>query len=224
MFHVKRFYLTFIVSLITTFSFSQGSVRFTDKPFVLSIEPDTAIQSFIDKQPASAMLSREEKELLYWLNYVRQKPGDFNQKVLTPFLKQFPEVKNSYSRSLSKTLSSMNATGLLTPNTKLQKVAGTHAKDLGSKGLSLSHSSSSGVSFQQRMEAAGITNCVSENIYEGRLNALETVIFLLIDNGVKSLGHRKNILDSDARFVGVAFYPVKNRASYYFSVQDFTCE
>jgi len=224
MFHVKRFYLTFIVSLITTFSFSQGSVRFTDKPFVLSIEPDTAIQSFIDKQPASAMLSQEEKELLYWLNYVRQKPDDFNQKVLGPFLKQFPEVKNSYSRSLSKTLSAMNIAGLLTPAAQLRQVAAAHAKDLGSKGLSLSHSSSSGASFQQRMEAAGIANCVSENIYEGRLNALETVIFLLIDNGVKSLGHRKNILDPDARFVGVAFYPVKNRAPYYFSVQDFTCE
>jgi len=224
MFHVKRFCLTFIMSLTAAFSFSQGSIRFTDKPFVLSIEPDAAIQSFINKQASSAILSREEKELLYWLNYVRQKPGDFNRKVLDPFLKQFPEVKNAYSRSLIKTLSAMTGVELLTPTTRLQQIAAAHAKDLGSKGLSLSHSSSSGDSFQQRMETAGIANCVSENIYEGKLNALETVIFLLIDNGVKGLGHRKNILDPDARFVGVSFYPVKNRAPYYFSVQDFTCE
>ena len=224
MFHVKRFSFTFIVSLITAFSFSQGSVRFTDKPFILDIEQDTAIQSFIGKQPASATLNREEKELLYWLNYVRQKPADFNQKVLDPFLKQFPEVKNTYSRSLVKTLSAMSEAGLLSPTIRLQQVAAAHAKDLGSRGLTLSHSSSSGASFQQRMEAAGIANCASENIYEGKLNALETVIFLLIDNGVKSLGHRKNILDPGARFVGVSFYPVKNRAPYYFSVQDFTCE
>jgi len=224
MFHVKRFCFTFIASLIIAFSYSQGSVKFTDKPFILNIERDTAIQSFLNKQQDFAGLSSEEKELLYWLNYVRQKPADFNRKVLDPFLKQFPEVKNAYSRSLAKTLSAMNGVAPLSPATKLQRVAAAHAKDLGSKGLSLSHSSSSGASFQQRMEAAGLANCVSENIYEGKLNALETVIFLLIDNGVKSLGHRKNILDPDARFVGVSFYPVKNRAPYYFSVQDFTCE
>jgi len=224
MFHVKRFYFTFIVSLITVFSFSQGSIRFTDKPFVLNIERDTSIESFIDQQAASASLSKEEKELLYWINYVRKNPAAFNKKVLGSFLSQFPEVKNSYSHSLAKTLSDMNGVGLLSPTTRLHQIAAAHAKDLGSKGLSLSHSSSSGASFQQRMEAAGLTSCVSENIYEGKLNALETVIFLLIDNGVKSLGHRKNILDPNARFIGISFYPVKNRNPYYFSVQDFTCE
>lgn len=224
MFHVKRSCFTFIASFITAISFSQGSVRFTDKPFILSVERDAAIQSFLDRQAAYATLNKEEKELLYWINYVRQKPANFNQKVFLPFLEQFPEVKNSYSRSLAKTLSEMDSVRILYTTTKLNQVAAAHARDLGSRGLSLSHSSSSGASFQQRMEAAGITNCVSENIYEGKLNALETVIFLLMDNGVKSLGHRKNILDPNARFAGVSFYPIKNRAPYYFSVQDFTCE
>jgi len=224
MFHVKRLFFIFIVSICSAFSYSQGSVRFTDKPFILNLERDTAIQSYLLSQPDFNVLSSEEKELIYWLNYVRQKPADFNLSVLEPFLAQFPEVKNSYSRSLSKTLSAVDKAGLVSPAARLHQVASAHARDLGSRGLSLSHSSSSGASFQQRMEAAGIANCVSENIYEGKLNALETVIFLLIDNGVKSLGHRKNILDPNARFVGVSYFPVKGRAPYYFCVQDFTCE
>jgi len=224
MFHVKRIALTFIALFFWAVSFSQGAVTFTDKPFYYSEDRDSIIISFLNKQPGFSGLNSEEKQLLYWINYVRQNPIEFYKKILTPFLQQFPEVKNNYTKSLSKTLLQMQALDLLQPSDLLNRVAYDHAKDLGGKGISISHSSSSGASFRQRMEKAGLTNCVSENIYEGKLNALETVIFLLIDTGVKNLGHRKNILDPAARFVGVSFYPIKNRSPYYFSVQDFTCE
>lgn len=224
MFHVKRITFAFIALLFFSISFGQGTVRFTDKPFHYTISRDSAIESFLGKQPGFSDLKKEEKELLYWINFVRQKPGEFQRNILSPFLQQFPELKNSYSRSLTKTLTNMQPVGLLSPTVKLNHIAFEHAKDLGSKGLSISHSSSSGTSFQKRMEKAGLLNCVSENIYEGKQNAIETVILLLIDNGVRNLGHRKNILDSTARYVGVSFYPIKNRPPYYFSVQNFTCE
>ncbi len=224
MFHVKRIAFTFIALFFYANSFGQGSVTFTDKPFLFTIEKDSAILSFLSKQTAYTELNTEEKELLYWLNFVRQNPGEFNDKVLFPFLKQFPELKSSYTKSLAIALNQMQPIGLLQSSTRLNQLAFNHAKDLGSKGFSISHSSSSGESFRQRMENAGLSNCVSENIYEGKLNALETVILLLIDKGVKNLGHRKNILDPSVRFVGISFYPIKNRSPYYFSVQDFTCE
>lgn len=224
MFHVKRIAFTFIALFFCAISFGQGSVTFTDKPFFYSVDRDSLIISFLEKQPSFLKLNKEEKELLYWLNYVRQKPGKFNDKILSLFLEQFPEVKSNYTRSLAKTLDQMQPIGLLQSSTKLNQVAFEHAKDIGSHGFSISHSSSYGESFRQRMEKAGLTNCVSENIYEGKMNVLETVIFLLIDKGVKNLGHRKNILDPSARFVGVSFYPIKNRSPYYFSVQNFTCE
>ena len=43
----------------------------------------------------------------------------------------------------------------------------------------------------------------SEFNVDGRDHALQTVMGLIIDDGVPSRGHRKNIFSSDYKFVGI---------------------
>lgn len=221
---MKRLCLLFIVIAFQFSAKSQGSVQFTDKEFIFSSSRDKDIDSILLEQEGYKKLSAEEKEVIYWINYVRKYPKKFNTEILTPFLKQFPEVKSSYTQSLSHELSSASSLPILLPLQKLNAVALKHAKDLGSSGSGISHYSSSGASFQQRMNDAGLTSCVAENVYEGKQDPLQSVIFLLIDNGVKNLGHRKNLLSDANKYIGISFYPVKNKRSYYFLVQNFLCE
>jgi len=220
---VKRFIIVFIV-FMNLQALAQGSITFSDKPFVLQIDRDSSILNKLVLDPLFDKLSKEEQEVMYWINFVRAYPQRFSKEVLLPFLTQFPEAKSNYSRSLISELSSATPVPSLVLSNKLIHVALNHATDLGSKGLEISHSSSSGRSFQQRMNDAGLIQCIAENIYEGKRTALECVIFLLIDHGVKNVGHRRNILDGSMKYLGVAFYPIKSRSLMYFLVQDFSCE
>lgn len=221
---MKRFTLIIIVSLFHLFGFSQGSIVLTDKPFLLDTPGDTALTNWLNTYPEYSTCSKEEREAIFWINLARSKPKLFVHNILVPFLEQFPEVKNSYTRSLISDLSALEPLNLLAPSASLIQIAGTHAKDLGANQRVISHNSSKGLSFRERMNRAGYIECISENIYEGKENGLFSVLFLLIDTGVKSLGHRKNILDPQMKYIGVSFYPVKGKKDIYYSVQNFSCK
>lgn len=220
---MKRFLLTVIVSLFFTIAFSQGSMVLSDKPFVITPVKDTALENWLSANSAYSQLGTEEKEVVYWVNYVRKEPRLFSNAILLPFLKQFPEAKSNYTRSLINDLSNLSAQSPLAPSKKLYEVASSHTKDLGSNRLNISHNSSKGESFKERLNKFGYFECVSENVYEGKKDGLQAVLFLLIDAGVQNLGHRKNILDSNMKHIGVSFFPIKGRTNQYFMVQDFSC-
>lgn len=225
MFHVKRFSTLLIVSFFGFYlsAMAQGHITLTDKDFVLKHEKRSDILSRLDTLTGYKSLPATEKEAIYWLNLVRMYPKQYNKEVVLPFLEQFPEVKSSYSESLISELNTVLPTSFLIPHTKLNTIAHTHAKDLGSTGHQISHNSSSGATFQKRMNDGGIFSCVSENIYQGKARALQSVLFLLIDNGVPNLGHRKNILNKDMHSIGIAFYPIKGREDTYYAVQNLYC-
>ena len=52
-------------------------------------------------------------------------------------------------------------------------------------------------------------NHVGENCSYGYERAIDIVISLLIDKGIKNLGHRNNILSPDFNSIGVAIRPHK---------------
>lgn len=59
------------------------------------------------------------------------------------------------------------------------------------------------LSFEQRFRQAGV-GCAAENLYAGEnRTALQVVMDLLIDQGVQSLGHRKNLLNPDYHTIGI---------------------
>lgn len=221
---MKRLVFLFIALSSFYFGYSQGSIVLRDAQFNITVTKDKSIEELLEADPYFNTLNANQQETIYWLNYVRRNPKGFHDNILIPFLEQFPEAKSSYSKSLSADLLAMAPVAILYPTEKLTKVATEHAADLGRHGAGISHSSTSGQSFQQRMNKAGFFSTAAENIFEGKRSPLEAVLFLLIDTGVKNVGHRKNILSKDMKYVGVSFYPIKGRPNMYFMVQDFSGE
>ena len=65
----------------------------------------------------------------------------------------------------------------------------------------------------------GKYNSVAENCAYGYNEAMEIVLKLLIDEGISSLGHRKNLLNPDYNSIGVS---IKKHKSYRHNcVMDF---
>lgn len=100
-------------------------------------------------------------------------------------------------------------------------MAATHAGDLKKRNGVISHTSSVGKTFVQRIQAAGRYTCGAENIFNGSFNALESLIALLIDQGVADKGHRLNLLDPKFQLIGISFISYKEGKGIL--VQDFAC-
>ncbi|MGL6268723.1 MAG: CAP domain-containing protein, partial [Chitinophagaceae bacterium] len=103
------------------------------------------------------------------------------------------------------------------------KEASSHARDLALKQKTISHSSSDGRTFQQRMNDAQVKNCAGENILEGEKDALKAIIMLLIDQGVPDKGHRKALLNPDFNLMACSISPRKNSETFI-HVQLFSCK
>lgn len=95
-------------------------------------------------------------------------------------------------------------------NAGLTLAAEDHAIDMAQTGI-FGHNSSNGMSFSDRIakrcgQAYGSSgeNIGSEFKVEGRNHALQTVMGLIIDDGVSSRGHRKNIFSKDFKYVGIS--------------------
>lgn len=79
-----------------------------------------------------------------------------------------------------------------------------HVKDQGPSGKT-GHDGSDGSQPWDRVSRYGTWESkTAENIAYGHDEAREIVIALIIDDGVKSRGHRKNIFDPELRIIGVA--------------------
>jgi hypothetical protein len=173
-------------------------------------------------------LSSDEKEVIRYLNLARMDGKRFFDSYIQQFIENYnvyysPKIKpnNSYVKSLKATLYKVQGLSIIVPNEKLSKAAAFHAKDMGNKGKT-GHTSSNGTSFTKRMKKlVGTEYYVSENCDYGFNNGLDIVCHLLIDNGVSSLGHRKNILNPDQRMVGVSIY--MHKIYKYNCVMDFYC-
>lgn len=78
-----------------------------------------------------------------------------------------------------------------------------HNDDTGPLGL-VGHSSSDGKSFSQRLADFGTVRYAGENIAYGSRYPLQVLLNLLIDDGVTSRGHRKNLLSTNYLIGGLA--------------------
>lgn len=76
------------------------------------------------------------------------------------------------------------------------------------------HTGSNGSSVADRIELfVQWQKTIAENIFYGPMSARETVVFLLIDDGVRDRGHRKNFLNRDFRYVGISkgYHPIYSK-------------
>lgn len=92
-------------------------------------------------------------------------------------------------------------------STGMSRGARDHVADQGPRG-SLEHQGSDGSMAWDRVDRYGEwKKRVSENLAFGPPSAREVISELLIDDGVRDRGHRKNMLDRDMRVAGVSCGP-----------------
>jgi uncharacterized protein YkwD len=147
-------------------------------------------------------------EVLNLLNEVRTDPSAFLNTRLIPYLKENPMEENDYVKSLMEELKSRHPIGALALSPVLSALSKGHAMDMGKKGTT-GHTSSNGTSFADRVRKKVKGGMIGENCDYGNDTAIDIVMSLLIDDGIQSLGHRKNILNTQFHFIGIAIEPHK---------------
>jgi hypothetical protein len=150
-------------------------------------------------------LEEEEQKVILFINMARHDGPLFARTFLDAYLKEKNIGRNSYVRSLYRDLKRTEGLTPLEPQQDLIKLAGSHAEATGESGQT-GHQN-----FKQRFEPlmGNPYALVAENLAYGHAEAIDIVISLLIDDGIRDLGHRKNMLHPQFNAVGVAIRPHK---------------
>jgi uncharacterized protein YkwD len=148
-------------------------------------------------------LSEEEKKVILFMNMARHDGPLFARTFLETYVKENQVVNSAYLKSLRKDLNKMEGLRPLHPERDLTAVAQEHALKSGQKGQ-VGHQD-----FNRRFEPlmGNPYMHVGENCSYGFETAIDIVVSLLIDEGVKDQGHRLNILSVDFNSIGVAIRP-----------------
>ena len=142
-------------------------------------------------------------EVIEEINRVRMNPLSYADLIAARLDSyQGPEGK----AAIRETIDVLRATAPLRPLEPveaLEAAALDHVVDQGRNGLR-GHKGSDGSEPFDRVRRYLNTNGAGENIAYGLWNAREMVMALLIDDGIPSRGHRKNILNPSYELIGVA--------------------
>lgn len=170
--------------------------------------PDSALAEANSAADVDYM-EEDEKQVVYYINLCRMNPALFADTFLKDFIKSDGVKKDKQVKELIKELESTPDRIVLEPSGSLTEVARKHAKDMGETGRT-GHSASDGTPFKDRIdEVSKKFRGINENANYGKSDPMGIVVDLLIDRNVPNAGHRKNILDANMRFIGVAIEPHK---------------
>lgn len=166
----------------------------------------------------AGFLSPLEKEIILETNKLRSNPAKYAEEFIAPLannykqkLLYYPGDKPLLTREgvqalheCVRVLKKQQPLPIIYPSRGLTKAASDHVKDQSRTGRT-GHTGSDRSGSRERMERYGDWNIrIAENIAYGGTRARQIVIYLLIDDGVKSRGHRKNFLNPDFKMMGVA--------------------
>jgi Cysteine-rich secretory protein family len=154
-------------------------------------------------------MSPDEKELIYLHNLIRMNRELF----LSTFIMRYASIygygeSDSYFQSLISDMKQAKSSfNLAYPHEGLYRAAEYHANDLGKTG-EIGHASTDGSSPWGRIRrfAKGVSGN-SESCSYGPKYPIGIFFLLLIDRGVESLGHRKNIMSAGNSKIGIAIRP-----------------
>jgi uncharacterized protein YkwD len=155
----------------------------------------------IKKASFHPLCNRKSNNVVFYTNMARVDGALFVETVLKPFLELVGDTAFSpYLQSLITTLNSKKNQEPLKHDLWLEMMAKTYATRAGREGIT-GHDR-----FQQRFQLlTSLKKTVGENCSYGKYAPVEVVVQLLIDEGVRNLGHRRNILSNDFQKIGVAF-------------------
>ena len=168
-------------------------------------EWDAEVVRSLNSGDDSEYLNEEEKKVILFMNMARHDGPLFASTFLRSYIQERKLENSSYIRSLQRVLKKTSRLVALMPEKDLTAVAQGHARRSGEKGTT-GHSD-----FKKRFDPllGNPYTQVGENCSYGYEQAIDIVISLLIDEGIKSLGHRNNILSKDFNSIGVAIRPHK---------------
>jgi uncharacterized protein YkwD len=145
--------------------------------------------------PAGYVTSLEAQRRLYRGNLLTL-PGQ------TPI--QTEEGVRALDEAVAALRSVRGSLGALSLSPGLSHAAAEHVRDTGSRGL-VGHESANGGGFSQRVSRFGAwSGGVGESITYGDADPRGVVSQMLIDDGVRDRGHRRNLLDPKWRYVGIS--------------------
>lgn len=163
-------------------------------------------------------LSEIEKDVILEMNKARSDPKKYAELYIAPFAKKFrgdgTYMKNGVIMKTNegvavvneciKEMSAKKAMGILKPEKGLSLAAQSHATSQ-AKTNQTGHKGTDGSSPFTRIQKYGSYRTAGENISYGGKDGQEIVIQLLVDDGVKNRGHRKNIFNSAFTQTGVGY-------------------
>lgn len=213
----------FILLLLLPFAaISQSVVTLEQREINFNLSRDAEVDNWNKSFKSYSFLSKEEQDVLYWTNYSRKSPQRFWDSVMVPILAAFPQLRGGmYASSLKNDLAKAGSLPLLALNDTLNRAAKGHALDIGRKTANVSHTSTDGTSFSNRLQRVGIKNCGSENMSLGGGDVLMAIAMLYLDYGLENLGHRKTLLNPEYIYMGVG--ATQYGKGQLFFVQDFAC-
>ena len=190
-------------------------ISFTNSILANTIEKDNRLNT----NKNTSYLSPIENEILSEINLFRLNPAKYAEEYIAPLAKYYDKkilrYPNDKSIRTNEGISALNecvrvlkkATkqSIMKPSMVLSKAAKDHALDQAKTGET-GHTGSDQSDLKERIERYGEWQLrIAENIAYGNSSARQVVIFLLIDDGVKNRGHRKNLLHPDYKTVGLSF-------------------
>ncbi len=165
---------------------------------------------------SASYLNDEEKNLILAMNLVRSNPPLYADIYVKPFMAMYEGKQIHYPdgtiikteeglipvRELYDELMQTKPLPPLKPSRGLSRAAASHAYYQSQNGQ-IGHDGQGGM--RKRIEKQGKwSGALGENISYGYQSGHEAVLSLLIDDGVQSRGHRKNILSPDFSTTGVS--------------------
>lgn len=159
-----------------------------------------------------------EEEILSELNFARTKPADYADTVLKPMLSRFNGKNYQIQAITIRTKEGSSAVNEAIVYLKKQKAiqplrldkdlsqAAKLLADYQAESGAIGHYGPSGMDMKKRIETYGRwESYIGENIAYGAKTARDIVAQLIIDDGVASRGHRKNIYNGSFTVVGIHF-------------------
>lgn len=168
----------------------------------------------LDTARSADYLSTVEKDVVLEMNKARANPALYAQLYIEPRAKKFSGnvyngtlMTNEGVNAVNECVNAMKgakALSPLSPSRGLSLAAQRHSSTQGDTEQT-GHTGVDGSSPFDRIEQYGTYRTAGENISYGQKSGRDIVVQLLIDDGVSSRGHRKNILNKDFSATGCGF-------------------
>jgi len=179
-------------------------------------DPNSA--STLNTAANAGYLSPLEKEIVFEINLFRSNPALYAEKYIAPLAAYYKTTILSYPGDIPiktvegvsalhecvRELKKMKPLPLVFPDDKLTLAANDHVADQSRTGKT-GHVGGDNSNLRARIERHGKwEKQIAENIAYGNTSARQVIVFLLIDDDVRSRGHRKTFLNPNLKLVGIS--------------------